>query len=75
MFLLSYAFCWLGYWLWTLLIVEDEYPEFADITELGTMRCKRLRIRHRPAQLPVFLVLGRPEGQPETVLQAARPEL
>jgi hypothetical protein len=73
LFLLSYILCWLGYWLWTLLIVEDEHPEFPDINEawdeaLAALEHKGFDLRN----MPVFLVVGRAESPPDVLLQAAR---
>ena len=73
LFLLSYVLCWLGYWLWTLLIIEDEFPEFPDISEAWDEAIKALdRAGIDLRNMPVFLVLGRPETSPEVLLQAAR---
>lgn len=73
LFLLSYVLCWLGYWLWTLLIIEDEFPEFPDINEAWDQALKVLD--HAGIDLrnmPVFLVLGTPESSTDVLLQAAR---
>jgi hypothetical protein len=73
LFLLSYVLCWLGYWLWTLLIIEDEYPEFPDISEAWDEALKALdRAGFDLRNMPVFLVLGRAESPPDVLLQAAR---
>ncbi len=73
LFLLSYILCWLGYWLWTLLVIEDEFPEFPDITEAWDEAMEALeRAGIDLRNMPLFLVLGRSETPPEVVLQAAR---
>jgi hypothetical protein len=73
LFLLSYVLCWLGYWLWTLLIVEDEFPEFPDINEAWDAALKALdRAGIDLRNMPVFLVLGASESSNEVLLQAAR---
>ena len=28
-----YVLAWLGWWLWKLLVTDDSYTEFPDITE------------------------------------------
>jgi hypothetical protein len=63
LFLLLYAIAWLGLWLWRLLITEPEHPEYADITEAWDEAVAALaKAGLDPRDLPMFLVLGRPEG-------------
>jgi hypothetical protein len=73
LFMLFYVLCWLGWWLWTLLVTEDEYVQFPDITEAWEEARRALdRAGIDLREVPLFLVVGRTEGPPETLFQAAR---
>jgi hypothetical protein len=73
LFLLVYAIGWLGLWLWNLLVTEQEYPEYADITEAWEEAVDALaRAGIEPRDLPMFLILGRPEGPMSGLFQAAK---
>jgi hypothetical protein len=73
LFLLLYALCWLGWWLWRLLVTEEDYPEFADITEAWDEACEALRrARIDLREVPLFLVIGRPEAPHDHLFQASR---
>jgi hypothetical protein len=63
LFLLVYALGWLGWWLWRLLTAEEEASYYPDIdaawdAAVHSLATHRLGV----ADLPLFLVLGRPEG-------------
>jgi hypothetical protein len=73
LFLLFYALCWLGYWFYSLLMAEEEGPEFPDVSSaweeaLADLKREGIDVR----EVPLFLVLGRPEGPEEGLFQAAR---
>jgi hypothetical protein len=73
LFFLFYVLCWLGWWLWTLLIIEEEYTQFPDITEAWEEARRALdRAGIDPRDVPLFLVLGRTEGTSAALFQAAR---
>jgi hypothetical protein len=71
-FLLFYALVWLSWWLWKLLSTEENLIEFPDITAAWEEASETL---HRNGidvrDLPLFLVVGRTEGPPEHLFQAA----
>jgi hypothetical protein len=73
LFLLLYALCWLSYWLWKLLVADEEGPRFADIDAawddvLTALRQAGLHI----SDLPLFLFLGQPEDEERALFQASQ---
>jgi hypothetical protein len=73
LFLLFYTLCWLGWWLWKLLVTDEEYAEFPDITAAWEeARAALARAGIDPRDVPLFLVLGRTEGPSEVLFQAGR---
>lgn len=73
LFLLFYTLCWLGWWLWKLLVTDEEYAEFPDITAAWEEAREALaRAGIDPRDVPLFLVLGRTEGPSEVLFQAGR---
>jgi hypothetical protein len=73
LFLLLYALCWLSWWLWKLLVHDEESDEFRDVDQaweeaLAALRAARLSL----TDLPLFLVLGRPEDEEKALFQAAQ---
>jgi hypothetical protein len=73
LFLLVYILCWLGGALWRLLYAEEGHPEFPDIQSAWDEVLKALdRAGLDLRAVPLFLVLGRPEGAMDTLFQAAR---
>jgi hypothetical protein len=76
LFLLFYVLCWLGWWLWKLLVTEEEYAEFPDITAAWEeARAALDRAGIDPRDVPLFLVLGRTEGPSAVLFQAGRLQL
>jgi hypothetical protein len=76
LFVLICALWWLAWWLYRLLMAHEEYVEFPDITEAWDEALDALyRARIDLRDLPVFLVLGRPEGPMATLFQASRLDL
>ncbi len=72
LFLLVYVLCWLGWALWKLLAAEEELPEFPDIQSAWDDALKALeKAGIDVREVPLFLVLGRPEGALDTLFQAA----
>jgi hypothetical protein len=74
--LLVFALCWLSYWLWKLLVTEDEGEQFPDIDAAWQEAQAAL---HKAGlsltDLPLFLILGQPEDDEATLFQAAHIEL
>jgi hypothetical protein len=73
LFVLFYVLCWLGWWLWKLLSSEEERPDFPDITKAWqeareTLSRQGIDLR----DLPLFLVLGRPEGSTRNLFDSAK---
>jgi hypothetical protein len=73
LFVLICAMWWLAWWLYKLLVSHEEYVEFPDINEAWDEACAALyRARIDLRDVPVFLVLGRPEGPMATLFQSSR---
>src|SRR5262245_12534934 len=75
--LLVYLLGWLGWWLWKLLNAEEEasyYPEIDRAWEAAVRALAQANIQ--VTDLPLFLVLGRPEGPegPDFAEKARRAE-
>jgi hypothetical protein len=73
LFLLLYTLCWLSYWLWRLLVSEDEGLRFPDIEEAweeakASLRQAGLNV----SDVPLFLFLGQPEDDEKALFQAAQ---
>jgi len=67
LFLLMYTLAWLGWWLWVLWSAEEAasyYPEIDSAWEEAMRTLAQANIRL--TDLPLFLVLGRPEGPEDT---------
>ncbi|HYT92592.1 MAG TPA: type VI secretion protein IcmF/TssM N-terminal domain-containing protein [Gemmataceae bacterium] len=79
LFLLMYALTWLGWWLWTLLFVDETVSSYPDIDAAWAAAMSTLaQANIHLSDLPLFLVLGRPEGPddaPETDRAAKAEEL
>jgi hypothetical protein len=75
-FLLVYALWWLGYWLWKLLVTEEEGPQFPDIDKAWEEAKDALREAGLGlGDLPLVLILGRPWDGEGTLFKAAQVEL
>lgn len=73
LFLLLYALGWLVWGLWMLLGPDREPGEFEDIRSAwAEARSQLLAAGLALDEVPVFLVLGRPASDLETVFAAAR---
>jgi hypothetical protein len=73
LFLLLYALCWLSYWLWKLLVSEDDGPRFADIDDAwDEARAALRRTGLHISDLPLFLLLGQPEDDEAALFQASQ---
>jgi hypothetical protein len=63
LFLLMYVLAWLGWWLWTLLTAEVGPSSYPDVDEAWDEAVATLaRAGIQVTDLPLFLVVGRPEG-------------
>jgi hypothetical protein len=72
-FLLVYLLLWTGWWIWKLLRAEPEASHFPDIDEAWAAAVRGLaQAGIRPGDLPMFLVLGRPQGPEEHLFAAAQ---
>ena len=71
------AVSWLAHGLYKLLTTADDDTEFADIREAWQVAAGRLNaVGYRPADLPLFLVLGRPAaGLDRLFLASLAPEI
>lgn len=73
LFLLGYALCWLGWYLWKLLGPERETDSYADIDAAwaeAVVALKEASIEIE--QMPLFLVLGRPAGSVDDLFFASQ---
>jgi hypothetical protein len=72
-FLLIYSLLWTGWWIWKLLKAEPEASHFPDIDAAWAQAVRALaQAGIRPGDLPIFLVLGRPQGPEEHLFAAAQ---
>jgi hypothetical protein len=72
LFLLVYSLGWLSYWLWKLLVAEDDGRRFPDIDEAWRQAKDALRQAGLSlTDLPLFLVLGQPEDDEKALFQAS----
>jgi hypothetical protein len=72
-FLVGYALFWLFWWLWRLLGPDRQAGEFDDIERSWSAALAELnRAGITLADVPVYLVLGRPAGQLESFFAATR---
>jgi hypothetical protein len=72
LFLLVYALSWLGWWLWKLLAPEEESSPFPDIDAAWEEAMRALQQAEIAlGNVPVFLVLGTPQGGEEIFFQSA----
>src|SRR5579872_2494171 len=63
LFLLGYALCWLGWYLWKMLGPERETESYPDIDEAWAEAVYALKEAGIEIEkTPLFLVLGRPSG-------------
>lgn len=73
LFVLIYTLCWLSYWLWKLLVSDEEGPYFADIeTAWEEAKISLRQAGLGLADLPLFLILGQPEDEEKALFQAAQ---
>lgn len=73
LYLLMYALCWLGRWLWSLLGPEQELPVFPDIDKAWAEALRALDVAGiDPTEVPLFLVVGRATGGNDALLQGAQ---
>src|SRR6266540_784144 len=73
LFLLIYALCWLGWWLWRLLSPDAASDQFPDIDAAWTEALTALsKAGIDPAEVPLVLVLGRPARSMEDLFAAAQ---
>jgi hypothetical protein len=76
LFVISYILCWLGWWLWTLLVTEEEFAQFPDIMEAWDEARETLeRNGFDLREVPLFLVLGRTEAGMSPLFQASKLQL
>jgi hypothetical protein len=73
LFLLLYALAVTGWWIYRLLMAEPEATDFPDIDEAWDEAVDALDAAGVPiTEVPVFVVLGRPEAPEEHFFQAAQ---
>jgi hypothetical protein len=73
LFLLLYAFCWLAWWLWKLLVSEEPTTAFPDIDAAWAEAREALGNKGIDlTKVPLFLVLGRPKGSEAAMMRGAQ---
>src|SRR5262245_14259531 len=73
LFLLLYLLGWVSWWLWKLLLPEEVVSSFPDIDAAWDEAVRLLAQQGlQLTELPLFLVLGRPDGPEEPLFQAAQ---
>src|SRR5262249_38150569 len=76
LFLLIYLLAFVSWWLWSLLAADEEDTEFPDIDRAWEQALDALGKKGIDlTDLPLFLVLGHPEGEEKTLFQAAQLQL
>ncbi len=72
LFLLFYAMLLLAWVLYGLLVREEVRGDFPDIDQAWGMALDTLRAAGlKPDDLPLYLILGQPEGGPEALIRAS----
>src|SRR4051812_1261425 len=72
-FLLLYALFWLGLWIWRLLYAEPVGSDFPDIDAAWDEALRALgQAGFALTDLPLFLVLGQPDGPEDHVFQGGQ---
>jgi hypothetical protein len=72
LFLLFYAMLLLAWVLYRLLVQEEMPGDFPDIDQAWGMAVDALRQAGlKPDDLPLYLILGQPEGGPEALIRAS----
>lgn len=75
-FALVYLLLWVTWWIWKLLQTEPEGSDFPDIDRAWDLATRALgQAGIRLGDLPLFLVLGRPQGPEEHLFNAAQLQL
>lgn len=76
LFFIVYLLTWLGCWLWVLLGAEEERSVHPDIDRAWAVAVAELEGAgiHLP-EVPVFLVLGQPEGTEQALFAGSQLEL
>jgi hypothetical protein len=73
LFLLGYALCWLGWYLWKMLGPERERESYPDIDEAWAEAVYALKEAGIEIEkTPLFLVLGRPTGSLDDLFFASQ---
>lgn len=76
LFLLVYLLMWLGWWLWRLLAAEDGGSDFPDIDSAWSSAVSSLRQAGiNVAEVPLFLLLGKPDGTERALFEGAALDL
>jgi hypothetical protein len=71
--LLLYALAWLVWWIWKLLFAGPDQQEFPDIDRAWAEALQALGQQGiRLTEVPLFLVLGRPEADEKCLFEAAQ---
>ena len=73
LFLILYALSWMGWWVWSLLAAEPEDTAFPDIDQ-AFEECSQALAQAGLgwSDAPLFLILGKPLGGVEALLNAAQ---
>jgi len=72
LFVMVYALLWLGWWIWQLLGPAEESSQFPDIDAAWEEAMQTLaQAQLDLTRLPLFLVLGKPDGGEEIFFQTA----
>src|SRR5262249_22286654 len=73
LFLLIYALCWLGWYLWKMLGPERETESHGDIDEaFGEVLHSLKEAGIEIMQAPLYLVIGRPAGSVDDLFSSSQ---
>lgn len=76
LFFIVYLLTWLGWWLWVLLGAEEERSIYPDIDRAWEQAVAALEAAGiQMAEVPIFLVLGQPEGTEQALFAGSQLEL
>lgn len=76
LFFIVYLLTWLGWWLWMLLGAEEERSSYPDIDRAWEQAVAALEAASiQIAEVPIFLVLGQPEGTEQALFAGSQLEL
>ncbi len=76
LFFLTYVMCWLGWWVYVLLLTPDDVADFPDIDEAWEEALRGLSARGiNISDFPLYLVLGQPSNGCDAFFSASQAQM